>query len=327
MTNVIHQTIGESWAMYQGDCVHITECLPDDSIGLSLFSPPFPGMYVYTNSAYDMGNVDSIEEMIEQFSYLMGKGGLYRVLMPGRNVFIHITQGVAQKNRDGYVGLKDFRGQIINMMAGIGWIHYGEITIDKNPQVKAVRTKDHGLMFKTLAIDASKMHPGMPDMLLQFKKPGESPAPIQAGESEKYDNPHGWVTQNEWINWARPVWYSADYEPGTWRHDYTGNSCPNGIRETDVLNVKVARDTNDERHLCPLQHGVIERIIKVWSAPGDVIYSPFAGIGSEGVGAVKLGRKFIGAELKRSYYQVALQNLREAEQEMPATLFGLASIS
>lgn len=309
---VIDQYIGNNFALYLGDCVHITEGIPDNSIGLSVYSPPFPGMYVYTNSPFDMGNVRDMEEMIGQFRFLMNKDHMYRVMMPGRNVFIHITQGVAQKGRDGYIGLKDFRGKIIDMMDDIGWIHYGEITIDKNPQLKAIRTKDHGLMFKTLAKDAANMHVGMPDMLLQFRKPGENPKPIKAGNSPRYKNPDGWVTDKQWINWARPCWYAADYQPGTWRDNYTGDSCPDGIRETDVLNVKQARETNDERHLAPLQKGVVERVVKLWSAPGEIVYSPFAGIGTEGHIALKFGRKFIGCELKKSYWLSAIENLKTA---------------
>ncbi len=178
-------------------------------------------------------------------------------------------------------------------------------------------------MFKSLANDAAKMHVAMPDLLLQFRKPGENPEPIQAGISEKYGT-DGWVTSNEWINWARPVWWSADYQPGTWRPHDTGESCPQGIRETDVLNVRQARETNDERHLCPLQLGVIERVIKVWSNPGDIVFSPFAGIGSEGYQALQFGRKFIGIELKESYFRSAIQNLKAAETEAGTmTLFDL----
>lgn len=671
--NVINQEFGQNWALYHGDSAIVTKGIPDNSIGLTIKSPPFPGMYTYTNSPHDMGNVQSIDEMIDQYEFLQRE--ILRATMPGRNNFMHITQGVAQLNRDGYVGMKDFRGKIIDMMTRIGWIYYGEITIDKDPQAlrngskvltpsgwqaieelnvgdrvigsnglsqqvqrvfphqnrqmykitftdgaevecdgnhiwtvrteglrysngnwiektareihdegwvsptgrlqyeipmsapirykehpvlpldsyflgvllgdgaltnrsslsicvqseitekinlpqgcefrkqagtecegdvavyfincpdewhqnhainalrelgiyglrgwekhipqsylmahieerknllrglldtdgtikknnsilftttspflardiielvrslgglgllrvedspkytyngeerigrprycvtiqldrewcpfflsykaqrwqqrkrkirrkianielsgysdctcievenedglfitddfvvthncKAMRTKDHGLMFKSLANDAAKMHAAMPDLLLQFRKPGENPEPIQAGISEKYGT-DGWVSSNEWINWARPVWWSADYQPGTWRPHDTGEGCPDGIRETDVLNVRQARETNDERHLCPLQLGVIERVIKVWSNPADIIFSPFAGIGSEGYQALKFGRKFIGIELKESYFRSAIQNLKAAETESGTmTLFDL----
>lgn len=313
------------WTLYLGDSVKTIDKIADNSVGLSIFSPPFPGMYVYTNSPHDMGNVRNIDEMIEQFRFLMSKDKMLRVLMPGRNVFIHITQGVAQKGRDGYIGLKDFRGKIIAMMEDEGWNYYGETVIDKDPQLKAVRTKDHGLMFKSLANDAARMHCALPDYLLQFQKPGENPEPIRAGRSTRYDNPDGWVSNDEWILWARPVWYAEDYMPGTWREGYTGNGCPGGIRETDVLNVRMARDTDDERHLCPLQLPVIERAVKIWSNPGDLIYSPFVGIGSEGYVALKLNRRFVGGELKISYYRNAIRNLQAAINERgQRTLFDFA---
>lgn len=295
---------GPDWTLYLGDSVHTMRHIPDESIGLSVFSPPFPGMYVYTNSPHDMGNVQTLDEMINQFRYLMDRDHLYRIMMPGRNVCIHITQLTAKKSIDGYTGMKDYRGAIIRMMEDIGWIYYGDITIDKDPQVKAIRTKDHGLMFKSLATDSAKMHVAMPDYILQFRKPGDNPNPIRAGVSDKYGNPNGWVTNEEWIEWARPVWYD--------------------IRETDVLNVVQARETNDERHLCPLQLPVIERCVKLWSAPGETVYSPFAGIGSEGYQALKLNRKFIGCELKESYWKSAVANLKRAEQERSAmSLFDL----
>ena len=179
---------GNGYTLYRGDSVKTIDQIETESVGLSVFSPPFPGMYVYTDSPHDMGNVASIGEMVEQFGYLMSLGKMGRVMMPGRSVFIHITQGVAQLGRDGYVGLKDFRGDLIRMMEGNGWIYYGEVTIDKNPQVKAIRTRDAGLTFKSLATDAARMHPALADMLLQFKKPGTNPVPIRAAKSEKYGN-------------------------------------------------------------------------------------------------------------------------------------------
>ena len=327
MTKVINQKITDHYAMYHSDSVIAMDGIPSDSVGLCVFSPPFPGMYVYTNSPHDMGNVSSIGQMINQFSFLMAADKLFRVMMPGRSVFVHITQGVAQKGRDGYIGMKDFRGPIIAMMESHGWIYYGEITIDKDPQLKAMRTKDHGLMFKSLVSDSARMHTAMPDILLQFRKPGDNPKPIRAGAVDRYkdDDNAGWVSNFEWINWARPIWYAADYMPGTWRPDHNGDPYPDGIRETDVLNVHQARETNDERHLCPLQLGVIERCVKVWSAPGDVVLDPFTGIGSTGYVALQLGRKFIGSELKESYFRHACRNLDNvvAQQDQP-TLFDLA---
>lgn len=305
---------GPDWTLYLGDSVKRMQEVETDSVGLSVYSPPFPGMYAYTNSTHDMGNVKSIEELMEQYEYLIPE--LLRVTMPGRSTCVHLTQAVAFKGTDGYIGIKDFRGKVIDAYERAGWIYYGEVAIDKNPQLKAIRTKDRGLLFKTLATDSANMHMALADYLLQFRKPGENPEPIRAGISEKYKNENGWITSDEWIEWAAPVWYRADA------------GIPGGIRETDVLNVQQARETDDERHLAPLQLGVIERAIKLWSNPGDTVLSPFAGIGSEGYMALKLNRKFIGCELKESYWRSAQTNLNRAIQERSqGMLFDIAEVS
>jgi DNA modification methylase/superfamily II DNA or RNA helicase len=288
------------WTMHLGDCVEVTKRLPSNSVGLSVFSPPFPGMYTFSNSVRDIGNSSGIDDLMAHFGYLAPE--LLRVTMPGRSAFVHLTQCVAHINSDGFAGLRDFRGRTIEMMEAAGWRYYGEITIDKNPQVKAIRTKDRGLLFKTLANDSAHMHVALPDWVLHFRKDGDNPVPIRAGASAKYDNADGWITQEEWIRWARPVWYAQDWAPDG-----------DGISETDVLNVAVARDSADERHICPLQLPVTERIVKLWSAPGDLVFSPFAGIGSEGHEAVRLHRRFVGIELKESYWRTACRNLRDAE--------------
>ena len=289
---------GEGWRMMLGDSAERIKEIESESIGLSVFSPPFPGMYVYNNSARDVGNAQSLDELIQHFTFLIPE--LYRITMPGRSCAVHLAQQVAFKGVDGFTGLRDFRGRVIAAMEASGWIYYGEVTIDKDPQVKAIRTRDAGLQFKSLATDSARMHMALADYVLQFKKPGDNPRPIRAGISEKYQNPNGWITQEEWIEWAAPVWY------GNFR------GLPGGIRETDVLNVAQAKDASDERHLCPLQLGVIERCVKLWSAPGETVFSPFAGIGSEGYEAVRLHRQFIGIELKQSYFNSAVRNLKQA---------------
>lgn len=295
---------GKGWTFYLGDSIKQIDNVASNSVGLSIFSPPFPGMYVYTNSPHDIGNVSSINDMVEHFRFLMSKDKLYRITMPGRHAMIHLTQAVAQKGRDGYIGLKDFRGAVIRMMEEEGWIYYGEITIQKNPQVKAIRTKDRGLMFKTLASDSSHMHVALADYVLQFRKPGENPTPIRAGISTKYNNPDGWVHNEDWIKWAHPIWTD--------------------INETNVLNVVQARETDDERHLCPLQLDVIERCVGLWSNPGEIVFSPFGGIGSEGYTALKMGREAILCELKESYWRSGILNLERAIQESgQKTLFDL----
>jgi DNA modification methylase len=284
--------------MMLGDCVERLADVEAESVGLSVFSPPFPTMYVYTDQARDMGNVADVREMIAHYEFLLPE--LMRVLMPGRTVAVHLAQAQSRRVDGLEVGLIDFRGETIAAMTRAGFTFYGEVTIDKNPQIKAVRTKDRGLLFKSLATDSAHMRMAQADYLLQFRKPGENPHPIRAGISEKYGNRDGWITPEEWIEWAAPVWYrQSEHYPG-------------GIRETDVLNVSAARDERDERHLCPLQLGVIERAVKLWSAPGEMVLSPFAGVGSEGFRALQLGRRFTGVELKRSYFDTACRNLISA---------------
>ena len=338
---------GRDWTMYLGDSIETMRYVEDDSVGFTIFSPPFPGMYTYTNSVHDVGNTTRMDEMIDHFRYLVDKDRLYRVMMPGRVVGIHLMQLTSMKNREGFIGVKDYRGRVIQMMQDEGWIYHGEVTIDKNPQIQAVRNKERALLFKSLATDSSVMRMALADYMIMFRKPGDNPVPIKAGKSMKYNPGGGWISEAEWIRWAHPIWPAsqvcrdngveydiADLIPPVW-YRYVANpekgsieaKNPYGIRETDVLNVKQARETDDERHLCPLQLGVIHRAIKLWSAPGDLVYSPFAGIGSEGYEAIKLGRQFVGGELKRSYWQSACNNLLAAERESGMmTLFDFAQL-
>ncbi len=291
---------GKGWTIYLGDSVETMGRISDNSIGHVVTSPPFPGMYAYTNSIHDMGNVPDVETMLEQFRFLVDRTHLYRILMPGRIAAIHLTQLTAMRSREGWIGIKDYRGGIIRLMQDEGWIYHGEVTVEKNPQVQAVRNKERGLLFKSLATDSAVMRMALADYIIFFRKPGENPVPIRAGQSPKYNPQGGWITEDEWIEWASPVWYRKRA------------GIPGGIQETDVLNVRQARETDDERHLAPLQLGVIERCIKLFSAPGETIYDPFTGIGSTGYMALKLQRKFIGGELKRSYWQSAQENIRQA---------------
>jgi DNA modification methylase len=207
------------------------------------------------------------------------------------------------KYNSGAIGLRDFRGKIIQAMSDGGWIYFGEVTIDKNPQLKASRTKDSTLLFKTLSSDSAGCRMALADYLVVFKAPGENPVPIRSGNHQRWNPTAGWITPDEWIEWAAPVWYrkTADY--------------PGGIKETEVIDQRPTKDAEDTKHLCPLQLGVIERAVKLWSAPGDLVFSPFAGIGSEGYVAVKLSRRFLGIELKPTYAEAASRNLKTAEQE------------
>jgi len=297
---------GVDWTLYLGDSIQTIRHIEDNSVGLSIFSPPFPGMYAYTNSPCDVGNTRNIEQFIDHFKFLVSAENLMRVLMPGRLAAIHMMQAPAMSSRDGYIGVKDYRGRIIEMMEAAGWIYAGEVCIDKNPQVQATRNKEIGLLFKTLATDSSRCRMALADYLLYFRKPGENIAPVRAGNVDRYNHGAGWINEQEWIEWAAPVWYRQT------------KGMIGGIRETDVLgNFRSARDAEDEKHLCPLQLGVIERAVKLWSAPGELVYSPFAGIGSEGYVALKLGRRFVGGELKESYFNVAVRNLRAVKKKSP----------
>ena len=294
------------FTLYLGDCIDEIDNLEDDSVGLSVFSPPFPGMYAYTDSEHDMGNTDGMPEMIEHFRYLVKPDKLMRVMKPGRRVCVHLTQLTSMKSREGVIGLKDYRGEVIRLFQQEGWIFSGEVTIEKDPQLQAIRNKERGLMFKTLSSDSAMMRMALADYIVYFTKPGENKEPIKAGASQKYNNPDGWITQEEWIDWASPIWKRAT-------PDY-----PQGIRETNVLNTKIAKEGNDERHMCPMQLDAIARCVKLWSNPNDVVFSPFAGIGSEGYKALELNRKFVGIELKDSYYKTAISNLDYMQREKGA---------
>lgn len=298
MTAVLNQHQSESFTFYNGDSCEVIAGIPDDSVHLTVSSPPFPAMYAYSGTMRDIGNTSGTGEMLDHFRFLVRE--MIRITKPGRSCCIHVSNTALFKHRDGVVGRLDFRGDVIRLFQSEGWLYASEILIDKCPQVRAQRQKEHGLMFKSLATDASVMAPVMADYLIVFRKPGDNFEPIRAGKSARYSNDGGWVTEDEWIEWARAVWYGAR------------KGLPGGIRETDVLNVACARSDDDERHLCPLQLGVIERCIKLWSNPGDIVFDPFGGVGSTPYQAVMFGRKGVGIELKPEYYHQAVRNCTAA---------------
>ena len=280
---------GTTWRLMLGDsCERLAE-IPDESVDLSVYSPPFASLFTYSPSPRDLGNNATRAEFFEHYGYIIRDN--LRVTKPGRICAVHCQQLTTTMSSNGVIGVTDFRGQIIAAYVDAGWIFHGEVTIDKDPQAQAIRTKAQALMFVTKNRDSSMTRPALADYLLLFRKPGENAEPI------KND-----VSNDEWIEWARPVWLD--------------------IRETNTLNARVARDDADERHICPLQLGFIERVVRLWSNPGEVVLSPFAGIGSEVYTAVKLGRRGLGIELKPSYWRTAVNNLRELESEMTGpTLF------
>lgn len=283
MTDDAH---GDGWRLLLGDaCERLAE-LADESVDLSVHSPPFDSLYTYSPSPRDLGNCHSRDEFLEHYGFVIRD--LYRLTKPGRLACVHVMDLSTTKATHGVVGLTDFSGQVIQSYQREGWIYTARITVRKNPQAAAQRTKAQGLMFTTLKRDRSKTRPVHPDYVLLFRKPGDNAVPVDSDE----------ISNDTWIEWAEAIW--------------------DGIRETDTLNVRVARDDADDRHICPLALPLIERCVRLWSNPGELVLSPFAGIGSEIYMAVKLGRRGVGVELKRSYWETAVANLRAAEAERDA---------
>lgn len=273
---------GADWELHLGDCVEVARELPDDSLDFSVFSPPFASLYTYSNSDRDMGNCRSYAEFFEHFTYLTKE--LFRALKPGRNISIHCMNLPTSKQHHGYIGIQDFRGDLIRLFQSQGFIFHSEVCVWKDPVVAMQRTKALGLLWKTIKKDSSMSRQGVPDHVVTFRKPGINPNPVSHTAEE--------FPVKLWQELASPCWMD--------------------IRQSNTLNRKMAREEQDERHICPLQLDLIERVLFLWTKPGDIVFSPFAGIGSEGYAACAMGRHFIGAELKRSYFELAVQNLSDA---------------
>lgn len=277
----IQEQHGDTWSAYQGDCVSVLSQFPDECIDFSVYSPPFGSLFVYSESAADMGN-STDDEFAEHYGYLVREK--FRLTKPGRLTAVHCSDLPMTKWKDGAVGIKDFSGQIIKIHEDAGWIMHSRRTIWKCPVTEMSRTKHVGLLYKQLMKDSAKSRGGMPDYLITFVKPGENENPINHTPDE--------YPLEQWQEWASPVWMS--------------------VNQTRVLNVRGSKHANDEKHLCPLQLDVIERALVMWSNPGDTVLSPFMGIGSEGFCSVSMGRKFIGTELKETYFSQACQNIHGA---------------
>ena len=287
---VTDEAHGEMWDLWLGDSAERMAEIETDSVHLSIYSPPFAtpeggALYTYSALLRDMGNSVSLPDFMEQFSYIIREN--LRVTVPGGHACVHVADVPYLKGRHGRTGLFDFSGEVVRAFEAEGWEWEARVTVDKDPQAQAIRTKAHHLMFVTKNKDSAKVSPAMADYLLVFKKPGDRPAPVITD-----------VSNEEWIEWARPIWY--------------------GIRESNTLNVRVARDADDERHLTPLQLDFIERCVRLWSNPGETVFSAFAGVGSELHVAVRLGRRARGIELKPSYWRTACQYLHELEAEIAA---------
>lgn len=292
--NCIDQKNGENWTAYHGDCVEVVEGLPDESVGFSVYSPPFASLYTYSNSERDMGNCKDNAEFFENYRFLIAQ--IHRCTKPGRLSSVHCMNMQTQKSRHGYIGIEDFRGNIIREHERAGWIYHSEVCIWKDPVTAMQRTKALGLLHKQIVKDSAMARQGIPDYVCTFRKPGENPEPV-SGELEKWVGDdsfqnNGRLSIDLWQKYASPIW--MDIRPGR------------------TLQKTSARAEKDERHICPLQLDVIERCLMLWSNPGDVVLSPFMGIGSEGYVALQEGRKFVGVELKDSYYRQAVLNLDNA---------------
>ena len=303
MNNIINSTEEKNWTLYHADCVDVLSSLPDESIHFSVFSPPYQALYVYSASPRDIGNCRSDSEFYEHFGFVIDN--LYRVIKPGRIVAVDCMNVPAMKSRDGYIGLKDFRGDLIREFQARGFIFHSEHCMWKDPLIEATRTKAIGLMHKQLCKDSSMSRAGIPQYLLAFRKPGENKEPIAHANGLEWfvgENPpvHGNLSHERWRRYASPVWMDINF--------------------TRNLSMTCAREHEDERHVCPMALDIIERAMHLWSNPGDVVLSPFAGIGSECYVAAEMGRKAIGIELKESYYKQAVANIRQAGAQ--SDLFG-----
>ncbi|MGO3325341.1 DNA-methyltransferase [Gordonia sp. (in: high G+C Gram-positive bacteria)] len=304
---------GDAWSLMLGDSCERLRELPDESVDLSICSPPFDSLYTYSPSVRDLGNSASRIEFLDHYRFIVAEQ--LRVTKPGRNACIHVQQVATKKAVDGYVGLTDFRGDVIRLFQQQGWIYFGETTVWKDPQAQSIRTKSQQLAFASKNRDSARIRPALADYLLIFKKPGDNETRIP------HDVTEGELTNDDWIDWASPIWTDTD-AGGYLTEDGHISPVWFGIRESDTLNARAGREAADERHICPLQLGFIDRCIRLYSNPGEIVLTPFAGIGSELYQSIKRGRHAVGVELKPSYWQAAVNNLRALEAELTApTLF------
>lgn len=304
MKGVINQVVTDKYALYNGDSTEVLNNFPENSIDLSVYSVPFQALYTYSNSERDLGNCKTTEEFYEHLGFIVEE--LYRVTKPGRISACHCMNIPAMKERDGYIGLKDFRGDLIRLFQSKGFIFHSEHCIWKDPLLEAVRTKALGLMHKQLCKDSSMSRAGIPDYLLGFRKPGGNEEFVShiEGLTEFHgeDEPRSGVLSHErWRRYASPVWMD--------------------IRLTNTLQYMSARDSEDEKHICPMSLDISRRAIQIWSNPGDVVLTPFMGIGSEVYSAVELGRMGVGIELKESYFKQSTKNIKTLDAPKQGELF------
>ena len=296
----VNKYIGNGCALYNGDSIELIKAFPDESMHFEIYSPPFSSLYTYSNSDRDLGNSKTDEQFFEHFHFLTAE--LFRVLKPGRIMAVHCMNLPTSKERDGFIGIKDFRGELIREFQSVGFIYHAEVCIWKNPVTAMQRTKALGLLHKQIKKDSCMSRMGIPDYVVIMRKPGDNP--------ERVTHTNDTYPVSEWQNVASPIW-EYDHSPVWW-----------DINQSDTLNVRMARDGRDERHICPLQLPVIERLLKLYTNPNDIVFTPFLGIGSEVYQAILMGRRGVGIELKKSYFDCAVENVKNAiiESSQP-TLF------
>ncbi len=306
MTDILEQQEGEGWLAIHGDSCDVLKGLPAESIGFSVYSPPFASLYTYSAADRDLGNCRTHEEFFEHFAFLMPE--MFRLTKPGRCMSVHCMDLPTSKMRDGEIGLHDFPGELIRAAQSAGWTWASKVTIRKDPVTAMQRTKALGLLHKQIKKDSCMSRMGIPDYVLTFRKPGVNASPVAHTGEE--------LPVSLWQQWAEPIWTIGD-EPrdidmvSQWAGLTWGD-----INPTETLQHRSARENDDERHVCPLQLEVIRRCVKLWSNPGDTILTPFGGIGSEGVISVELGRKAVLVELKASYYRQLVANMRSTQVAM-----------
>lgn len=307
---IITQEFGANWSYYCGDCIETMASLPENSIHYSIFSPPFASLYTYSASNRDMGNCANTDEFFEHFAFAVKE--LCRVLMPGRLLSFHCMDLPSSKERDGFIGLKDFPARLLKAFQDEGFLYHSKVCIWKDPVTAMQRTKALGLLHKTIRKDSAMSRQGIADYLVTVRKPGVNPEPIE----HDYES----FPIAMWQQYASPVWVLKEEIPkeNTWIDGFNEQTaafygCRPDIDPGDTL--QSIREDEDERHICPLQLPVIERGIRLWTNPGDNVLSPFGGIASEGVGALRLDRKYIGIELKDAYFEQGVKNLKRAESE------------
>ena len=289
--DILDQYITDDCALYNADSVEAIKMIPSNSVGLEIYSPPFSSLYTYSNSDRDLGNSKTDEEFFIHFGFLVDD--LFRILMPGRIMAVHCMNLPTSKQHDGYIGIKDFRGQLIREFQRHGFIYHSEVCIWKNPVVAMQRTKALGLLHKQLKKDSCMSRMGIPDYVVFMRKPGENP--------ERVTHTNQSFPVSDWQEYASPIW--DEYNSPVWWD----------INQSDTLNARNAKDEESEKHICPLQLPVIERIVKMYSNKGDTVFTPFLGIGSEVYQAVKMERKGIGIELKTAYFDEAVRNIKTLE--------------